>query len=57
MGRPVLKEARALSTQDGFASSQEVLEQNPPKQNSFEANIFLPVPLLPGAHTGLLLFA
>lgn len=54
LGRPVPKEAewcreaRAPGTQDGFASSQEVLlEQNPPKQNSFTANIFLPVPLLP----------
>lgn len=40
MGRPVPKEARAPSTQDGFASSQEVLEQNPPEQNSFSANVF-----------------
>lgn len=54
MGRPVPKnaewcgEARAPSTQDGFASSQEVLlEQNPPKQNSFTANIFLPCPCYP----------
>lgn len=46
-GEAISQGGQGTEHTDGFASSQEVLEQNPPKQNSFEANIFLLCPCCP----------